>query len=207
MDNHRAAAWCWAQHLGPNDKFSIAHIDQHYDLLTSQIEIWCKLTPPIETLSIEKYLSLNYKPDSTVVASVIRWDNYFSIFMEQRGALLQSAYFLTHCVGSKPKFKFHEMQFWHAPYNLAYWLADHVPWVVNFDMDYFFAKWGEGRILQMFSDDYIEQLGLQIKEANDAGNVRCITLAISPEMCGGWEQGLHALRVFCRGLNLSLPDL
>ena len=207
MDNHRAAAWCWVQHLGTKEKFSVLHIDQHYDLLTSRIKQWCEITPGIETLSIESYLSLKYKLEGTLVSPVIRWDNYFSIFVEQRRRLLQSAYFLTHCIGDKPTFKFCEMQFWHAPYNLAYWLVDHVPWVVNIDMDYFFAKRDEGRILQMFSDDYIEQLGLQIKEANDAGHVKCVTLAISPEMCGGWEPGLHALRVFCRGLNFNLPDL
>lgn len=62
-------------------------------------------------------------------------------------------------------------------------------------------------VAAIFSEDYIEQLGRQVQEANDAGNVKCITLAVSPEICGGWEHGLQALKVFCRGLNLSLPDL
>ena len=207
MDNHRAAAWCWTRHLRPKEKFSVLHIDQHYDLLTSRIEEWCKITPRIEKLSIESYLSLEYKLEGTLISPVIRWDNYFSIFVEQRRRMLQTAYFLTHCIGDKPSFKFHEKQFWLANYNLACWLAYNAPWLVNVDMDYFFSKQGDGHTIQLFSDDYIEQVGSQVKEANDAGNVRCITLAISPEICGGWDRGLHALRVFCRGLGLSLPEL
>src|ERR1017187_10038506 len=60
MDNHRAASWCWAQHLEPDQQFSIFHIDRHYDLLQSRLEEWCAITPPMETLSIEDYLEIKY---------------------------------------------------------------------------------------------------------------------------------------------------
>jgi len=29
MDNHRAAMWCWLQHVDPNHPHAILHIDRH----------------------------------------------------------------------------------------------------------------------------------------------------------------------------------
>lgn len=207
MDNHRAAAWCWVRHLKLNQQFSILHIDKHYDLLQSRLDAWQASTPPMATLSIERYLELEYNLDGIGMTPVIRWDNYFSIFMKQRESFLQRAYFLTHYEGDKPWFEACEKDFWEAIDNLAYWLDDDAPWIVNVDMDYFFAKQGENQYFQIFSDYFIGRLGTEVHQANRAGRVNCITLALSPEMCGGWEPALHALEVFGHGLSMSLPDL
>ena len=37
MDNHRAAAWCWAQHVDPATSHALVHIDRHNDTLQSQL--------------------------------------------------------------------------------------------------------------------------------------------------------------------------
>jgi hypothetical protein len=207
MDNHRAAAWCWSQHLGSNQQFSLFHIDRHYDLLQSRLDDWCAVTPAMEMLSIKDYLNIKYNPEGMGEIPAIGWDTYFPIFIKQRERSLQLAYFLTHCEGDKPWFPSCEKNFWHANDNLAYWLEDGAPWIVNVDMDYFFSKQSEKRYLQIFSDGFSEQLGVELSQADQAGRGNCITLAISPEMCGGWDPELNALEVFAHGLNLTLPAL
>lgn len=47
MDNHRAALWCWLQHIEQGDRVSICHIDKHSDVLSSQLDRWIRLLPDL----------------------------------------------------------------------------------------------------------------------------------------------------------------
>jgi hypothetical protein len=209
MDNHRAAAWCWAQKLNTQTKFSIFHIDRHYDLLQSALDEWCTATPPIENLSIDKYLNLKYEMRGIGACPVFRWDNYFPIFIKQREALLKRACFLTHEQGDKPWFSHEKKTYFDAPEDLSHWLSTDAPWIINVDMDFFFIPIGVGddRVIQAFSDTYVQSIAKQIKMAMDIKAVACVTLAISPEMCGGWTSGLVALNIFADVLGFKLPNL
>lgn len=45
MDNHRAALWCWLQHIDPKQRYSLFHVDQHYDTLASRMTTWLDNLP------------------------------------------------------------------------------------------------------------------------------------------------------------------
>lgn len=57
MDNHRAAAWCWAQHVDPATSHALVHIDRHNDTLQSQLGSWLKALPNGTPATIEAYLA------------------------------------------------------------------------------------------------------------------------------------------------------
>jgi len=50
MDNHRAAMWCWFQHISTDRKYNLFHIDKHTDTLNSNIEIWKKHLPDMTNI-------------------------------------------------------------------------------------------------------------------------------------------------------------
>jgi hypothetical protein len=81
MDNHRAAMWCWLQHVDPGQPHSLFHMDQHYDCLPSPE--WLESCPEdLRGLSIDEYLKFDYAPNDSNYgerASLFRWDNYLSI--------------------------------------------------------------------------------------------------------------------------------
>lgn len=41
MDNHRAALWCWLQHITPGERLSLLHIDCHTDTKSISIAADC----------------------------------------------------------------------------------------------------------------------------------------------------------------------
>ncbi len=207
MDNHRAAAWCWAQVVAPDEKFSIFHVDRHTDLLQSRLAEWCRIAPPIGSTGILDYLNLECELDRLCVAPLFRWDNYLPIFLKQREAHLTKFSTLWHGEGDKPWFPFTEHKHYDAPCNLEAWLSNNEPWIVNLDVDFFFAHRGNDVFVQLFSDDYITCLGEAMRTAKRAGYIRCLTIAISPEMCGGWEPGVRALRIFARAAGLDWPRI
>ena len=59
MDNHRAAMWCWLQHVDPGQPHSLFDMDRHYDCL--QPPEWLENCPEdIQKLSIDEYLNFDY---------------------------------------------------------------------------------------------------------------------------------------------------
>jgi hypothetical protein len=61
MDNHRAAMWCWLQHIDPRRSHSLLHIDRHYDALASRVDEWLENCPSdLERLNIDQYLNWDY---------------------------------------------------------------------------------------------------------------------------------------------------
>src|SRR5262249_14238707 len=99
MDNHRAAAWCWMQHIDPTKQHSLFHIDRHYDTLQSQMPAWLRHVPERwDKMSIEDYLGLSYAPESAPAAQLplFSFDNYLSIYFHMYGASITARNFATH---------------------------------------------------------------------------------------------------------------
>ena len=207
MDNHRAAAWCWAQAVKPAEQYSIFHIDWHTDLLQTYLDRWCAECPPIQDMKIEEYLSLMFECDQYCKHRLFRWDNYMPIFIRQRAAFMNTFAYIWRGVGDQPWFSAQEHYAHQAPENLAYWLSHGGPWILNLDLDFFFIHVGDEQHLQMYSDEYVISIAREIKTAHEAGHIKCLTVAISPEMCGGWDSGLRVLAVFAKEFGLKLPSL
>jgi hypothetical protein len=120
MDNHRAALWCWLQHMDPKQPYSLFHIDQHYDTLTSRMPDWLENLPPDWRLGIDAYLSHKVQYPDIPPCPLFSWDNYLSIFLAVFGGGKETALFATHRKGERPDCEHTNCDLW----NHAEWTAD-----------------------------------------------------------------------------------
>lgn len=208
MDNHRAALWCWLQHLKKGHVYNYFHIDRHYDALTSQIDKWDSVLPDLWSLGIEEYLKSGYKAHTGDVFPTIRWDNYLSILLKRQKNIFKSAYFATHKEGDKPHIEFFEVDMWDLPGNFSFWISDcKRKWVCNLDLDYFFFDKNHDKMDRMLSLSYCEKLFSEIGKNLIGGNIEVLTIAMSPDCCGGWQASESLLEVITKslGVEFSLP--
>ncbi|CCE06335.1 conserved hypothetical protein [Bradyrhizobium sp. STM 3843] len=211
MDNHRAALWCWLQRIDPKQPYSLFHMDQHYDTLTSRMTTWLENLPADWSLGIEEYLSLTVKHrDIPQPLPLFRWDNYLSIFLAVFGQALEVARFATHDVGTAPSCAHINCRLWDVPSNLDFWLKEsRAPWMFNLDLDYFFWHGDEDEpARRMVSERYISSIAKTIGAHLAGGTISVLTVALSPECCGGWEQSEQALEIALKplGIEFRLPN-
>jgi hypothetical protein len=110
--------------------------------------------------------------------------------------------------GVEPPSGWRDVGFWQLIENLEHWLSvGGRQGIVNIDLDYFFFPDGENRYLLAFSERYITRLFEELGRANRAGRIEVLTLAFSPEPCGGWQNAEGVFGIFsrCFDLNFSLP--
>lgn len=207
MDNHRAALWCWLQHISGSKKYNLIHIDRHYDTLYSQIEAWKAALPKdLQSLSINDYLKLDYNiPDTNLWSRVIRWDNYLSLFLELYPKNIDEVLFVTHMEGNNPP-RWQNMTPVYL-WNLLKW--DYLyqgEWIANIDIDYFFCDGKENKVLAI-SLKFIEDLFRVIAGKINDGTISVLTISLSPELCGGWKPAEEICSKISEILNLpfSLP--
>ncbi|MGY3149269.1 hypothetical protein ACVWYQ_006268 [Bradyrhizobium sp. USDA 3397] len=210
MDNHRAALWCWLQHMDPTQPYSLFHMDQHYDTLASRMPTWLENLPTDWRLDIEAYLSHEVKyPDIPQPALLFRWDNYLSIFLAVFGSALETALFATHGKGTPPDCAHSNCDLWNVPANLDYWLSQsRAPWIFNLDLDYFFWHGTEDDACRrMLSKAYIGETMKTVRANLSSGKIGVLTIALSPEYCGGWEQSEEVLDTVLKplGIEFVLP--
>jgi hypothetical protein len=200
MDNHRAAMWCWFQHIDIERKYNLFHIDKHTDTLYSNIEIWKKHLPDMTEVSIEEYLTFKH----TEEFELIRWDNYLSLFLECYPKLIDVCYFATHNEGDTPRFhNCRQADIWHIPTNIDYWIYDSkVEWIFNIDIDYFVAV-DEKSSVELFSDQFIERMFEPVAKSYYDGKISVITISLSPECSGGWEESLKICKKICNVFDID----
>jgi len=206
MDNHRAALWCWLQHLEEHKKYDLFHIDRHYDTLSSPNNEWLSHVPDLREISIQNYLAIEQKTASEHFP-LIRWDNYLSIFFELYGKQVEEYIFATHKEGHEPKWEnWVRAPLWDVPDNLERWLSGSKnKWILNIDLDYFFCGWENYR--RMLSDEYAQAVFEVVQKKYEDGTIEVLTIALSPEYCGGWEPAEHLCQKLCdiMGLKFALP--
>lgn len=209
MDNHLAASWCWMQKLNPAQQYNLFHIDRHYDLLNSQTDWWIQELQrqnfDFTTISISDLLAIKYSsPDfPTEKFPLFRWDNYLTILNRIYPNLIGSASFATHKDGdTTDELEIHEHEIYELPENLAYWLNDNnrLKWIVNIDIDYFFTDRDE-KHFQFLTDEYVLSIADEIKKAWN--NIEVLTIALSPELCGGWDNSLRIARIITNHLQIN----
>jgi hypothetical protein len=211
MDNHRAALWCWMQHIKAQMVHSIFHIDRHYDTLQSNMKTWLRRFPSKWDMNIDEYLtrSYNFDDDDATDHLLFRFDNYLSLHLHQSKKAISTCHFATHDDGDKPNFKggFYPPP-WELLGNLDYWIDDkQKPWILNIDLDYFFCDDGEDDNHQMLSDGYIDSVFESLRKVTEKGHVAVTTIAMSPEFCGGWDKSEQVLAIALAklGIDFKLP--
>jgi hypothetical protein len=190
MDNHRAALWCWMQHIDLQKRYSLFHIDAHYDTRSVKGASWLSSVPYLPSIPLDTYLQFGAERTDTYNQPLICWDNYLSLFLEKHPALLTECFLATHQIGDAPEDTVR------LEHKLPTVLSEDLPsfltdypndgWIINLDIDYFFCKSGDDYI-QMFSDVYIDRLIEAINEVVRRKTLLCMTIALSPECCGGWS--------------------
>lgn len=209
MDNHGAALWCWLQHLA-DAKYELLHIDQHCDCLSSRIDDWLKALPAnLNTMSFEEFWHLSYLPfDGLGNTPIIRFDNYLSIFLNRYPDKINKCVFATQGKGEQPRWPHKEEV---GDFRLISYVShslDEGNWIVNVDLDYFFYMNYDEEYKRLHSDEYVDELFDKIAKIYQAGRIAVITLALSPETCGGWAPAEILARRICRTLDLpfQLPQ-
>lgn len=207
MDNHKAASWCWEQHVRSNTKINVIHIDAHSDAgIISPINLE-KLPDPTKCTVVE-YLDIEEEAPCEYGEKVIRWDNYISAFLHSHR---QSMNYLMSCTHDSSSFNclFDDVIIFDDRQKNALYMLDklqkctHLYSIVNIDLDYFSEKCRKNDDPERYLEVIAKNIGRLIKRENV-----CITICLSPECCGGWEEAERLLRVFNQyaGISFKLPN-
>ena len=70
-------------------------------------------------------------------------------------------------------------------------------WIINLDIDYFFNN---GK--QIFSSEYINSVCSQINQVRK--KIAIITIALSPECCGGWDNSIKVYNQIAKNLSITM---
>ncbi|PXA90875.1 hypothetical protein DMC47_27045 [Nostoc sp. 3335mG] len=181
MDNHRAALWCWQQHIDlRNQRHSILHIDRHYDALRANLDAHMAEMPDLGSLEIKEYLQTLVK---ALGFMLFRWDNYLSLHIESFAPQLEDLICLTHRDGDRPEHaSLTEVSHFDAPENLETWMRG-TQWIVNIDLDYFFCNGSGDQFIRAVSDEYLRFV--QVAAAYERCGKDCRAYA------GSNSDGLH----------------
>lgn len=194
MDNHLAAGWCWLQELNIGDTCCFFHVDQHQDLVDGgPIEMYSYISANPD-LSIDDYTMPEFY-NGIGMSKVVRWDTYIKQMQHISPSWFNKCYFACpetvfdhSCHTDLPlNIKYNAGAF-ELYNNVDYWLrSNEEPFIFNLDLDYFYNSDG----MRLFSDEYIQAMASDINKAMD--RIAVMTIALSPECCGGWE---NAIRIF-----------
>jgi hypothetical protein len=79
-------------------------------------------------------------------------------------------------------------------------------WIINLDIDYFFCEIGERKGIQLLSNEYITEFACILKNALQRNRIIGLTIALSPECCGGWKNAESICSIITDkiGLNFKL---
>lgn len=211
MDNHRCAAWCWAQHIN-DQKYSILHIDAHYDFLFPFDD---EPSPPItKEMSINEYLNAKTSPSHYWA---FRWNNYIGCFINRTNQL-NDLLFMTHQRDSSPPRREHQDLKPNDIKNLETLLETKIKFIFNLDLDYFLT-FTEKNSSKIFPINYISKMGQIWKKLQQKKRLHVTTIALSPHCCiskkevedgkykKGWENSIKVLKIFCKSAEIDITEL
>ena len=212
MDNHRAAAWCWAQIVSPSSDHLLVHIDRHNDTLQSQLSRWIAALPQGIPNTIADYLGASYQLPEGGLVPLFRWDNYLSIYLALYGSHVQELLFATYGEGDHPN---HHNVTNLDPQALLHSLEARIaraglPAILNIDLDYLFETSSDDSAARILDDAYFDNLGDLIARLDASGHLPVITIALTAtdDLTGGWGPAEILAERFCVRLGhaFRLPD-
>jgi len=192
MDNHRLALWCWWQHLDsePQD-WNFLHIDRHYDAQWQIARPWQDHYEQSHRSDLAAFRSAKY-PDGGDELDLYRWDIITSALLTLDDESIHKWNFATACEGvplDVPDLQ--TISPWNLPAFLKYVVSDpekqNHPFIVDIDIDYFTHLDLDGHQGQVFSDQYIRELGSALVTGLANGTIGVATVALSPTTTGSWE--------------------
>ncbi|AUN96812.1 hypothetical protein C0V70_01570 [Bacteriovorax stolpii] len=192
MDNHRLALWCWFQKMQKAKRYNLFHIDAHPDMSESALPYF---NHDMWSMGLKDYRE-TWQNDINM--PLFRWDNYIEVFLKHYPQLVGKTVSATHHLGSSKELSeeikpYDLVKFTHGVFSGEKYVNE-LGWIVNLDLDYFFSAAPEK--LPLFSDDYIKQLVHSINEGLSNGMIEVLTISLSPECCGSWENAELMLSKF-----------
>lgn len=211
MDNHRAALWCWLQHMEPRCIYGLFHVDAHYDFGTAKHAMEVDGQRELDGRTFQEYLALAFETSAGETCPIIRWDNYLTVLAAWYPKSIGTCFMATHGVDAEPPdtWQWEPIEMANLPGSIGPCLENPPSdgWIVNVDVDYFFYSREEGERTQLQRKRYILDLAAAFRKANEAGQVMCLTVCLSPECCGGWRsaEGIAGLFLTEMGIKFNLP--
>jgi hypothetical protein len=196
--------------MSATEKYSMFHVDMYYDLDSGIVTRWPMGTLDLKDLDFQQYLDLKHPSNNE--APLIVYDNYLSIFEELYEDQIGYFFMSTQAVGTPPveDSRIEEIKIGRLADCLRMLLFDDNlradGWISNLDLDFFFSR--QPKELEIFlADSYLDEVFGSITDAMNANKITCLTVALSPECSGGWE---NAKRLCGRlaealGIDFSLP--
>jgi hypothetical protein len=205
MDNHRLALWCWLNEIKLNQAYNLMHIDAHPDMSQSAVEEVRESKVQIEKLTLLEYRNLKQEKFNV---PLIRWDNYIPIFTNHfsKNFIKETSISFTHKLGSDEKlandfsaiFLIREMNDLFSGKRFV----NNSKWIVNLDIDYFFASQPTKEIL--FNEVVIKKIGALLKMGLENDIIQVLTIALSPECSGSWENAIYVFNLINSELKSSI---
>ncbi|XOZ32540.1 UPF0489 family protein [Halomonadaceae bacterium KBTZ08] len=203
MDNHRAASWCWEQEIGEGRQIELLHIDAHYDAGMVKDEDVSRLPRPAEA-ELGEYLGVVQSKPLVPNAPVVLWDNYLSIFEQSHRDQIKYFGCLTHRIGSPPSEKsgYRNVACDEAIAMIHSAASSDQFFILNIDLDYFSTHSSPVPDPELHLIPIAKATGGLTKNP-----FVCITVCLSPECCGGWQNAEYLLSKFCNAaeLDFELP--
>lgn len=194
MDNHRVALWATLKEIDLSQRYNYLHIDAHYDAAITKDEVVPSLED-IKNLSLEAFL--NAKSNLGNYA-LYRWDNYIPLLFKEDH--FRRKVCLTHGIGQNISFK-EEYGPWELNRVLDRLIVDELPWIINLDLDYFYAR--EFKDSPLIHQKAIYDFFKKLQSYYLSKDILCITVALSPECCGGWDKSFAILELFKQAFHLD----
>lgn len=202
MDNHLAALWCWLRELDRSETYTLVHVDAHWDLADPFLRI-----EHLELLdSSERIEEFEAIPDPHPRAGpscpAIRWDNFIAPLLKLRKGLKRGLFLVTQPLypNAVRDERFRTCSEWRLLRVFGRGLSGRI--LMNIDVDYFFSS----------EDGYRQRVSsAKAREflSSVLGYLRpqdIVTIALSPQCCGGMTKALHICDLICECLGIEMPD-
>lgn len=196
MDNHLAAIWCWDK-LPKDKNYTIIHIDAHYDFGASPPDTFMYGDIDLTSTAIEDLASFKHSSGY----QYFMWDNYIHLFNDKYPNLINEFISITQRLGhnyTPENIGFEEFDIWHLDCNILHEVDNYK--ILNIDIDYFFMQGSD--CFEIFSDDIIDFFSNWLLE--NRYKFDQITIALSPECCGSWDNALRMVNRVLKPLNLEV---
>lgn len=197
-DNHRIALWCWINFLKACNygKYSLIRIDKHFDFRNVKKEALDKFKNNLKDLKdLNRFLDCSHPSGKNI--KLVLWDNYvyydynIKLFKEIIFFSIQDKKYLELNDG-KDEF---DVYYKEDVEKLKDLLSKNKKIILDIDLDFFIDEDFSGdMVLKNISEKrartYFELL-YQFRN-----NIKLLTLALSPECCGGWDNSEKILKIF-----------
>ena len=207
MDNHLGAAWCWIKTCLAQEEYGFIHIDRHLDLdrhpRCPKASFQAITNPEI---TLQDYLHLSWELLGSNPIKCFQWNNYILNCKEFYPQWFRPGVFLTK---ERPSLDYDGFTFNRFPGCISILrdcFSSNKKWIVNLDLDYFFMGRGyddndSERIECCYKESSIQHLMSVFSSNRD--KIQVLTIALSPECCGGMEHSLNVLGL----ISESIPEL